>query len=163
MLGGKLMFGHQDDQQTLNDQATAVATDPTQQSTKDLVTDNQAAPVVADDDRQSLSTDNVSTKTVDAPVDDLLLASNDAGNNDELLTIKQQALSQLSPIINHLDQTPEEKFRTTMMMIQASDDQSLIKDAYNAAQQMEDEKQKAQALLDIINEINYFTHPVTEN
>jgi len=84
------------------------------------------------------------------------LNDQDIGDSD-LLTIKQQALHQLSPLVGHLEQTPEEKFRTTMMMIQASDDQSLIKEAYTAAQAITDEKGRAQALLDIINEINYFT------
>lgn len=80
---------------------------------------------------------------------------------NDLLEIKQQALSQLSPLVGHLDQSPEEKFRTTMMMIQASDDQTLVKTAHEAAMQIEDEKARAQALLDIVNEINYFTaqHP----
>lgn len=77
--------------------------------------------------------------------------------DDTLLDIKQQALQQLSPLVGHLDQSPEEKFRTTMMMIQASDDQSLIKVAYEAAQEINDEKTRAQALLDVVNEINYFT------
>ena len=76
---------------------------------------------------------------------------------DDLLDIKQQALQQLTPLVGHLDQTPEEKFRTTMMMIQASDNQALLKDAYAAAQAITDEKVRAQALLDVINEINYFT------
>ncbi len=79
-----------------------------------------------------------------------------AGSSD-LVDIKQKALQQLSPLVSHLDQTAEEKFRTTMMMIQASDDQSLIKSAYEAAQNITDEKARAQALLDVINEINYFT------
>ena len=43
------------------------------------------------------------------------------------------------------------------MMIQASDDQSLIQQAYDAANSITDEKIKAQALLDVVNEINYFT------
>lgn len=77
--------------------------------------------------------------------------------NDDLVGIKQQALQHLSPLVNHLDQTPEEKFRTTMMMIQASDNQDLIKDAFEAAQKITDDKARAQALLDVINEINYFT------
>jgi len=77
--------------------------------------------------------------------------------SDDLLQIKQQALQQLSPLVGHLDQTPEEKFRTTMMMIQASDNSALLKDAYAAAEQITDEKTKAQALLDVINEINYFS------
>ncbi len=76
---------------------------------------------------------------------------------NDLIDIKQKALSQLAPLVGHLDQTPEEKFRTTMMMIQASDDQALVKDAYAAAQAITDEKIRAQALLDIVNEINYFT------
>ena len=76
---------------------------------------------------------------------------------NELLDIKQQALTQLSPLVGHLEQSPEEKFRTTMMMIQASDDQSLVKTAFDSAQAIPDEKTRAQALLDIVNEINYFT------
>lgn len=87
-----------------------------------------------------------------APSDDVMLAA-----PDDLVAIKQQALQQLSPLVGHLDQTPEEKFRTTMMMIQASDNADLIKEAYAAAQQIPDEKVRAQALLDVVNEINYFT------
>jgi hypothetical protein len=90
----------------------------------------------------------------DTPVDPTYAAN-------DLMAIKQQALSELSPLVGHLDQSPEEKFRTTMMMIQASDDQTLVKTAHEAAMQITDEKAKAQALLDIVNEINYFTaqHP----
>lgn len=102
--------------------------------------------------------DEPTTHTVTAAADrgtasDVL----DTGADGDLLNIKQSALKQLSPLVDHLDQTPEEKFRTTMMMIQASDDQSLLKDAYDSAQKITDEKTKAQALLDIVNEINYFT------
>ena len=78
-------------------------------------------------------------------------------SSQELIDLKQKALGELSPLMSHLDQSPEEKFRTTMMMIQASDDQTLIKPAYEAAKQITDEKTRAQALLDIVNEINYFT------
>ncbi len=101
---------------------------------------------------------------IDAPADVAPAASvvtpvSPAGpvDTNDLLDIKQQALSQLSPLVGHLDQSPEEKFRTTMMMIQASDDQSLVRAAYDAAQAITDEKARAQALLDIVNEINYFT------
>jgi hypothetical protein len=44
-----------------------------------------------------------------------------------------------------------------MMVIQASDSQDLISEAYKAAQEITDEKAKAEALMSIINEINYFT------
>ncbi len=87
-----------------------------------------------------------------------VVAGDTGGTGDDLITIKQQALQQLQPLVSHLEQSPEEKFKTTMMMLQASDDQSLVKTAYDTAQQIKDEKERAQALLDIINEINYFTN-----
>jgi hypothetical protein len=104
-----------------------------------------STPAVVADDKPSTPTPPTA--------DDLLQQSAD----DDLLSLKQQALEQLSPLVSHLDQSPEEKFRTTMMMIQASDNQGLIQTAYEAAQAIPDEKVKAQALLDIVNEINYFT------
>ena len=76
--------------------------------------------------------------------------SNDQSNS-ELTTIKQQALSQLAPIVHKLDQSPEDKYRTLMMMIQAGDDQTLIKSAYEAANQIQDDVKKAEALLGIVN------------
>lgn len=78
-------------------------------------------------------------------------------DSEDLLDLKQKALEQLSPLVGHLEQSPEEKFKTTMMMIQASDDRSLLPAAYESAQAITDEKAKAQALLDVVNEINYFT------
>ena len=78
-------------------------------------------------------------------------------SNDELLKIKQDALEALSPLVGQLDLSPEDKFRTVMMLIQASDNHELVTSAYEIAQQIEDEKVRAQALLDIVNEINYFT------
>jgi hypothetical protein len=75
----------------------------------------------------------------------------------DLAQIKQQALQSLGPLVGQLDQAPDEKFKTVMMLIQASDDSKMLKDAYAAASQITDEKTRAQALLDIVNEINYFT------
>lgn len=99
----------------------------------------------------------------DAPANDSAPATSpevpEAAASDDLMAIKQKALTELSPLVGHLDQTPEEKFKTTMMMIQASDNQALISEAYAAAQAITDDKAKAQALLDIVNEINYFTQP----
>jgi hypothetical protein len=96
----------------------------------------------------------------DNPVQSGNQSSAGTADSDDLLSLKQHALQQLSPLLSHLDQTPEEKFRTTMMMIQTTDNQDLIKTAYDAAQNITDDKVKAQALLDVINEINYFTqHP----
>ncbi len=42
-------------------------------------------------------------------------------------------------------------------MIQAADEQTLIPSAYDTALAIEDETEKAQALFDVVSEINYFT------
>lgn len=131
------MFGHQDDETTLNEQ---VALSQHPQLNDDSTTDN-SQPTQDD-------------TTINEPV---------KADSDDLLSLKQQALSQLSPLVSHLDQSPEERFKTLLMMIQASDNQALLKSAYEAANQISDEKQRAQALLDIVNEINYFTHAQKDN
>lgn len=88
------------------------------------------------------------------------LTDDGAKTPHELIDIKQKALSELTPLLGQLDQTPEDRFRTLLMIIQASDDQDMVKQAYDAAEDIKDEKLRAQALLDIVNEINYFTqHP----
>lgn len=143
------MFGHDDQSQRHHDD-----NQPTPDGT--LVHDNHVATPPVDDVASDLIED---TPTVGTTLPDPGAALGKAmPNTDVLLDIKQQALQQLTPLIGHLEQTPEEKFRTTMMMIQASDNDTLLKAAYESAIGISDEKTRAQALLDIVNEINYFTH-----
>ncbi len=101
----------------------------------------------------TLMSDDSAVDTTDVPS-----STHDTGDGvDDLLGIKQQALNDLAPLVAHLDQNPEEKFNTLMMMIRASDDHTLVKDAYDAARAIPDAQQRADALLDVVNEINYFT------
>jgi hypothetical protein len=123
------------------------------------------APVSPSFDNSGFMTTASAHPAADEPAATGVPLADDASTpvaDGDLLDIKQQALQQLSPLVSHLEQSPEDKFRTTMMMIQASDNQALIKDAYAAAQQITDEKTRAQALLDIVNEINYFTQAKPE-
>ena len=80
-----------------------------------------------------------------------------SGDDGELDSVKKDALEQLRPLIEKLDLEPADKFDKYLMMLRASDDPALIKPAFEAAQGIPGEKEKAQALLDIINEINYIT------
>ena len=84
-------------------------------------------------------------------------ASTSPVDTDQLAGMKQQALEHLEPLVGHLDQTPEEAFKTTMMMIQANDNHTLLEKALEEAKKIEDDKVRANAMLDIINEINYFS------
>ncbi len=83
-------------------------------------------------------------------------------HTNNLLDIKNEALHDLTPLVDELDLNAEDKFKTIMMLIQASDNQELIPQAYKLAKEIGDEKLKAQALLDIVNEINYFTQKDTD-
>lgn len=149
------MFGHDDTQnQSLQSDPTGyqpAITDPTTNST--LAAANGLANGVVP--TSAAVTEQPAPEQPVAPVATASLAGVD--ESDDLISIKQQALQQLTPLVGHLEQTPEEKFRTTMMLIQASDNQALVKEAYDAAKEITDEKARAQALLDVVNEINYFT------
>lgn len=125
-----------------------------------LGSDEMAQDDTPTDDMSPAPSDD--TSMTDTPTDDM--TSSDTADNtpaepasEELIDIKRQALEDLGPLVDKLDQSAEERFRTTMMLIQASDNQALVKQAFDAAQKIEDDKERAQALLDVINEINYFT------
>lgn len=79
--------------------------------------------------------------------------------SDELDAIKNDALSELRPLVDKLNVPAEEKFDTYLLIIRSTDDTSLIGPAHEAAKAIEDEARKAQALLDIIKEIDYFSNP----
>lgn len=84
-------------------------------------------------------------------------AAGGTGDDDELMSVKQKALEQLSPLVDHLDLPADQKFDTYMEILRASDDKSLVQPAFDTAQKIEDEDKKAQALLDVVNEVNYLT------
>lgn len=76
---------------------------------------------------------------------------------NDLLDLKHAALTELSPIIDVLDADPEDKFRTLVELIQSTDNQALLPTAFELAKNISDKQVRAQALLTIINEANYFT------
>lgn len=80
--------------------------------------------------------------------------------NKELDGIKKDALTELRPLIDKVELRAEEKFDTYLMLIRSSDDPSLIAPAHAAAQGISDEKRRAEALLDIIKEIDYLSRGV---
>lgn len=76
-----------------------------------------------------------------------------AGGLDEL---KKTALEELRPLVGKLNLPPEDKFDTLLLIIRSTDDQTLLEPAHEAAKQITDENKRAQALLDVIKEIDYF-------
>ena len=78
---------------------------------------------------------------------------NQLGGN--LDNIKNNALQDLRPLVDKLNATTEEKFDIYLLLLRSSDDKTLIEPAYATARSIEDETKRANALLDIIKEIDY--------
>lgn len=92
---------------------------------------------------------------IDQPVvhDQVPAASID---QQSLSVIKQQAIVELRPLVDRLNLAPEDKFDIILLLIRTTDDSSLIPLAHAEAARMTDEVRRAQALLDIIKEIDFF-------
>ena len=78
---------------------------------------------------------------------------------DDLAPIKNEAINELRPLVDKLNLPAEEKFDTYLLLLRSTDDRTLIAPAHAAAQSITDEAKKAQALLDIIKEIDYLSNP----
>ncbi len=146
--------------------SAAIAADPQVASAGVMPATSDTAPVDSMAGIDSSSTDSsasgISFSGNDLPAGlssdaDAHLPTDGTGDSTELDSVKNSALEQLRPLIEKLDLEPADKFDKYLMMLRASDDPALIKPAFDAAQSIEGEKEKAQALLDIINEINYIT------
>jgi hypothetical protein len=77
----------------------------------------------------------------------------------DLDAIKQEALGELRPLVDKLNVPAEEKFDTYLLLLRSTDDRTLIEPAHEAARAIVDEARRAQALLDIIKEIDYLSGP----
>lgn len=75
----------------------------------------------------------------------------------DLEGVKKDAIQELRPLMDHIDLPPEEKFDTYLLLIRSTDDATLIAPAHTAAIGITDQKRKAEALLDIIKEIDYLS------
>ena len=85
------------------------------------------------------------------------LPADESTGSAELDGIKLDALKELRPLMDKVELPAEEKFDTYLMLIRSTDDSTLIGPAHTAAQGIADEKRKAEALLEIIKEIDYLS------
>ncbi len=145
------------------------------QTTKPISDDQELAKVLAGVSQESnnldfeeapailapAETDEKPTpEALQPPVPDLPGDVPPSANTDDLNNIKNDAISELRPLVDKLDLAPEEKFDTYLLLLRSTDDKELIAPAHIAAQSIADETRRAQALLDIIKEIDYLSPPV---
>ncbi len=75
--------------------------------------------------------------------------------------IRKDALTELRPLVDKLDLAPDEKFDIYLLLLRSTDDTALIAPAHEAAKNIADESKRAQALLDIIKEIDFLSSPTS--
>lgn len=116
-----------------------------------------AAPVAATDtpadDDAATTPDPVVPEPVTAP-EPVATPVQPSGDLDD---IKLEALQELRPLVDKLNVSPEEKFDTYLLLLRSTDDKALIEPAHEAAKSISDETRRAQALLDIIKEIDFLS------
>ena len=83
-----------------------------------------------------------------------------AAGSGDLDSIKKDALTELRPLVDKLDLEPEEKFDIYLLLLRSTDDKTLIAPAHVAAKNIPDETKRAQALLDVIKEIDFLSSPI---
>lgn len=143
--------------------------DSTQQPISD---DQELAKVLAGVDMQAA---DVSDSVVEPPIQDTTTLPPAAavvpqpvaapepvasfGGGGDLTSVKQEALNELRPLVDKLNVPAEEKFDTYLLLLRSTDDKSLIEPAHETAKLIEDEARRAQALLDIIKEIDFLSSP----
>ena len=145
----KVLAGVNQDVDSLNlEEATANMTAPA-----------QAQPAPQDD----MQTDQAAAPVFDQPAVDPTPAAQahtpQSAVDPALASVKEAAITELRPLIDKLDVDPEEKFNTYLLLIRSTDDKELIAPAHEAAKSIADEAKKAQALLDIIKEIDFLSNP----
>ncbi len=108
-------------------------------------------PVETTDAAADLPTETMASDAPSEPLSAPALVS-------DLDELRKKALSDLRPIVDKVELNDEESFYILLLLIRETDDESLLPKAYEAARQIRDEARRAQALLDVIKEADYFKH-----
>lgn len=121
---------------------------PTMAPTAD-VTDFSAMPEPEDGDEEEATKE-------DAPAARSKADSTTPSLPAELEDIKKQALAELEPLVDKLELAPEKRYNILMEIIQSSERRELLDKALDAAKNIADDNLRAQALMEVLTEVDYF-------
>lgn len=110
-----------------------------------------------------ITDDNPATEPAKFTFDESMMPQMPNPSNNNLEGIRKDALLELRPLVDKLDLAPEEKFDIYLLLLRSTDDTALIAPAHEAAKNIADEAKRAEALLDIIKEIDFLSVPPTSN
>jgi len=144
------------DQVNNDDQELAMALASISQNNNDQT---QEQPVAVEEPAEMQS-----AQAEPAPISDYIATPAPVSENVQiegksLEDVRKNALTELRPLVDKLDMMPEDKFDLCLMLLRSTDDKTLIPTAYEAAKNITDETKRAQALLDVIREIDFLSTP----
>lgn len=144
-----------------NDNNAPAANTSDGDNTDESATDDSTMPdpiAAADDDgNHKTELEEAEEMVADSVADTPPARSTTTAVSGDLATVKQQAIEELRPLVDKLAIPAEDKFDTYLLLLRSTDDRDLIAPAHQTALQIEDETRRAQALLDIIKEIDFFS------
>ncbi len=138
-----------DDAQALQDAAASLSAETSEAATEPTPAPEAAETPEVEETPAPETPAEPEAPAVDAPAPE---ASSDLPA--DLAELKEETLKELSPLVGHLDQPPEEKLKTITMLYESTKDQSLLKAAHDAAIALTDDTARAKALLDLIQKID---------
>ena len=80
--------------------------------------------------------------------------STPSAENLDIHQVKKAALRDLAPLLDRLDMNPSQKFNLYRNIFEDLKDHSVLERAYHAASEIPDEKERAEALLYLVESID---------
>lgn len=134
----------------------------------DKVAAGDAASAPAADNVTLPADDIVSATNVDVPSvpeaekkveEPMVPIANNSYGDPDLGALKTKALTDLRPLLDKVDLPPEAKFMIYREIFEATNDKAVIEPAYETVKMMEDEKEKAESLLSVVEMIDKLWAP----
>ena len=153
----KVLAGiNQENEESAASATTAPDPAPAPAPAADEPVEEPAAEVEAPAEAATAAPQPTPEPVVEMPDLSSMSASVPSGDSS-LDSIKQEALGELRPLVDKLNVSPEEKFDAYLLLLRTTDDKALIAPAHEEAKNITDEARRAQALLDIIKEIDFLS------
>ena len=147
------------------DQANGATQDELQQAINSITNpggDSAAADPVAAVTESVAAAAEAPVEAPAAPAAPVMPEGKAVYGDPDLDRVKSMALSDLRPIIESVDIEPAKKFKIYKEIIDMTEDKACIEPAYNAAKGIEDQKEKAEALLFVVDTIDKLGIPMQD-
>jgi hypothetical protein len=84
------------------------------------------------------------------------------GDKQQLVELKTQIINELTPLMERTSVDPEQKFAILMLASRSNGDDTSLKVAYEAAKDIRDDNTKLEALMELLEEVDFHLRPVED-